>query len=138
MPFQYTLANLLAENDSALAVLFLDETGETVGFEATEHAPFEMKLAGAYVGICLRRLSGLLDHARFGRTELLHIEKADLLIHATPLPDDYYLVLIQRHPARVAKARQSLRKARLEIAREVFGQEIETPPRGRRRDKRGQ
>ena len=37
MPFQYTLANLLAENEGALGVLFLDETGETVDLACAEY-----------------------------------------------------------------------------------------------------
>ena len=30
MPFQYVLANLLAKNEGAVGVLFLDDSGETI------------------------------------------------------------------------------------------------------------
>lgn len=120
MPFQYTLANLLARNERALAVLFLDETGETVDFACADQAPFQMKLAGAYVGIYLRHLAGALRSSELGRTEILYIERDDLQLHAAPLPDGYYLVLVQRQPALVAKARETLLSARDEIAREIF------------------
>jgi hypothetical protein len=120
MPFQYTLANLLARNDRAIAVLFLDETGETVDFACSEQTPFQMKLAGAYVGIYLRQLIEVFGQGDFGRAELLHIEKDDIQLHAAPLPDGYYLVLVQKQPALVARARQSLLDARDEIAREIF------------------
>lgn len=120
MPFQYTLANLLAHNDGAIAVLFLDETGETVDLTNTEFQPFQMKIAGAYVGIYLRQLASMLSQADLGTTEVLHIEKSDMHLYATPLPEGYYLVLIQRRPALVAQARISLLAARDEIAREIF------------------
>ena len=120
MPFQYTLANLLASNDGAIAVLFLDETGETVDFACADHTPFQMKLAGAYVGIYLRQLNEVLRGGALGAAEILHIEKGDVQLHAAPLPDGYYLVMVQQQPALVARARETLLKARTEIAREIF------------------
>ena len=87
MPFQYTLANLLAGNDGALAVLFLDETGETVDLTCADIQPFQMKIAGAYVGIYLRQLATVLEGADLGEAEILHIEKHDLHLYATPLPE---------------------------------------------------
>ena len=122
MPFQYALANLLASNDGAIAVLFLDETGETVDFACADHTPFQMKLAGAYVGIYLRQLNEVLRAGAFGAAEILHIEKGDVQLHAAPLPDGYYLVMVQQQPALVARARETLLKARTEIAREIFGE----------------
>ncbi len=120
MPFQYTLANLLADNDGAIAALFLDETGETVDLACAGIQPFQMKIAGAYVGIYLRQLAVLFDGADLGRTEILHIEKNDIHLYATPLPEGYYLVLIQRRPALVARARTTLLRARDEITRAIF------------------
>lgn len=120
MPFQYTLANLLANNDGAIAVLFLDETGETVDFACAEQTPFQMKLAGAYVGIYLHQLAGLLESVELGDAEILHIEREDIHIYASPLPYGYYLVLVQRRPALVARARETLIVARDEITREIF------------------
>lgn len=120
MPFQFTLANLLADNDGAVAVLFLDETGETVDLACADVQPFQMKIAGAYVGIYLRQLATLLGGADLGETEVLHIEKHDLHLYATPLPEGYYLVLVQRRPALVARARSTLLRARDEITREIF------------------
>lgn len=54
MPFQYILANLLAHNDGAVGVLFLDDTGETVDFACSDYSPYQMRVVGAYVGIYLR------------------------------------------------------------------------------------
>ena len=120
MPFQYTLANLLAANRGALAVLFLDETGETVDLACADFTPYEMKIVGAYFGIYMRQISEVLSDADFGDTDVLHIERDDLHFFAAALPDGYYLVLVQQRPALVAQARRSLAIACQEITREIF------------------
>lgn len=120
MTFQFTLANLLAKNEGALAVLFLDETGEAVDVAVSEFTPYQMKIVGAYVGIYIRQLSSVFETAGLGDTQFLHIEKDDLNLYATSLPDGYYLVLVQRRPALVATARKTLAEARDEITRSIF------------------
>lgn len=120
MPFQYTLANLVAANEGTIAVLFLDETGETVDLACADYTPFEMKITGAYLGIYLRQLAILKESGVIGPTELLHIEKDEIHLFAAPLADGYYLALIQRRPAVVARTLRSLRSARDEIVREIF------------------
>lgn len=120
MSFQYTLANLLADNRGALAVLFLDETGETVDLACAEYTPYEMKIVGAYVGIYLRQMGTVLESAAFGTPEVMHIEKDGVHFFASPLPDGYYLVLVQRRPALTARSRRTLLEARDEITREIF------------------
>ncbi|MDX1631402.1 MAG: hypothetical protein R3234_06055 [Thermoanaerobaculia bacterium] len=119
MPFQYILANLLAETE-AVGVLFLDETGETVDVSCSEFTPYEMRIVGAYLGIYLRQLGGFLEDQRAGRPELIHIEKEKLHIYAMALPEDYYLVLVQRPPALVGHARLQLQRAARELERELF------------------
>lgn len=121
MPFQYTLANLLARNEDALAVLFLDETGEAVDVACADFTPYQMKIVGAYVGIYLRQMAGVFTREGFGTPQFMHIEKDGLHLYASSLPDGYYLVLVQRRPAMVARARTTLESARDEIAREIFG-----------------
>ncbi len=123
MPFQYILANLLAKNEGALAVLFIDEVGETVDLACSEFTPYDMKVLGAYVGIYQRQLAELLGRSKLGEFQLLHIEKDAIHLYATPLPDGYCLVLVQRRPGLVARARETIQAARGEIAREIFGQE---------------
>jgi hypothetical protein len=120
MPFQYTLANLVADNEGTIGVLFLDETGETVDLACAEFTPFEMKIVGAYLGIYLRQLGILAESKVIGPAELLHIEKEEIHLFAAPLADGYYLALIQRRPAVVARTLRSLRAARDEIVREIF------------------
>ena len=51
---------------------------------------------------------------------MIHIEKEKLHIYATPLPDEYYLVLVQRPPAVVAHAQRCLVRAAKELERTLF------------------
>lgn len=120
MPFQYILANLLAKNEGAQAVLFIDETGETVDLACTDFTPYQMKVVGAYVGIYIRQLDDFLKNNSLGATELLHIQKKKLDLLAAPLPDGYFLALVQRRPAFLARSKTTLLDARDELEREVF------------------
>ena len=120
MPFQYVLANLLADHPDAVGVLFIDDTGETVDFACSDGSPFEMQLLGAYLGIYLRQVESIVTGADLGSIRWLHVERRKRHLHVTVLPDGYYLVLVQRHPAQVGSARESLRRAAIELAREVF------------------
>lgn len=119
--FQYVLANLLANNEDCLGVLFLDATGETVDMACAGLGPYEMRVAGAYLGIYLRQLRKLLAVHRLGQAELVHIEKSGTHVFAVPLPDGYFLAMIQRQPALVARSRASLEEAVRQLEREIFG-----------------
>jgi hypothetical protein len=104
MPFQYILANLLARSQ-AVGVLFLDNTGETVDVACSDFTPYEMRVLGAYLGIYLKQVGTSLESWRMGEPKMIHIEKERLHIYAQPLPEGYYLVLVQRRPALVGRAR---------------------------------
>lgn len=120
MPFQYVLANLLADEPDAVGVLFLDDAGETVDFACADESPYEMQLLGAYLGIYLRQVNRIVTSANLGALRWFHIERRNRHFHVTVLPDGYYLVLVQKHPARIATARENLRRAAVQLAREVF------------------
>jgi hypothetical protein len=121
MVFQYVLANLLANNDHALGALFLDGSGETVDLACgTDFTPYEMRVIGAYLGIYLRQLDRVLANNDLGEARMIHIEKKSLHIYVVPLPDGYHLALVQRHPALVARARESLNEAVEQLKRELF------------------
>lgn len=120
MPFQYILANLLAQNDGSIGVLFLDGDGETVDLACSEYTPYQMKVVGAYLGIYLRQLGALVKEHNAGSVDIVHLERAKVHIHAVPLPDGYYLVLVQRPPALVARARHSLREAARQLTVALF------------------
>jgi hypothetical protein len=119
--FQYVLGNLLAANEGAVGVLFLDGTGETVDLACSDFGHYEMRVIGAYLGIYLRQLDRFLTGgADLGRPRMIHIEKQAVHIYAMPLPDGYYLALVQRHPALVARARKTLEQAVDQLRRELF------------------
>ncbi len=118
--FQYVLANLIANNDDCLGVLFLDAGGETVDLASSGLAPYEMRVLGAYLGIYLRQLEKVFAHNHLGEPHLVHIEKSAVHIYAVPLPDGYYLAMVQRQPALVARARASLEEAVRQLSRELF------------------
>lgn len=120
MAFQYILANLLADTEDAVGVLFLDPTGETVDLACSEFTPYEMRVIGAYLGIYLRHLDKVMKLNHLGDSKLIHIEKRQVHIHAMPLPDGYYLAVVQRHPAQVALARGRMLAAGEQLRRELF------------------
>ena len=118
--FQYVLANLLANNDHALGALFLDDNGETVDLACAGYTPYQMRVVGAYFGIYLRQIEKVLTATEVGQPRMIHIEKKVVHIYAMPLPDGYYLVLVQRHPALVARARATMTEAAAQLTRELF------------------
>jgi hypothetical protein len=118
--YQYVLANLLANNPDCLGVLFLDSGGETVDLACSGLSPYEMRVLGAYLGIYLRQLEKVVTGNQLGRPLLVHIEKSAAHIYALPLPDGYYLVMVQRQPAVVALTRASLEEAARQLVRELF------------------
>ncbi|MFP3940716.1 MAG: hypothetical protein ACLF0P_10445 [Thermoanaerobaculia bacterium] len=120
MPFQYILANLLANVEGAVGVLFLDDSGETVDLSCSEYTPYQMRVLGAYLGIYMRQLEKILEGNRLGAPRSIHIEKDALHVYAAPLPDGYYLVLVQRQPAVAAAAQRALETAADELEEHLF------------------
>ena len=120
MPFQYVLANLLAEHPDALGVIFLDDAGETIDLASVEYAPFDLQIIGAYLGIYLRQLSGITQPASLGSPEFMHFELEKAHLYVMTLPDGYYLAMLQKTPALLSVARRTLARAAEELRREVF------------------
>ncbi len=120
MPFEYLLADLLSRVDGALGVLFLDDSGETVDLACAEASPYQMRVVGAYAGIYLRQMAEFLRASGQGEPRWLHVEKEDLHLYAAPLPDGYYVVLVQRAPALTGRARRLLEQTRDQLGRELF------------------
>lgn len=120
MPFQYILANVLAQNDDAVGVLFLDDSGETVDVACASMSPDDMKLLGAYVGIYLRQVERFLAAEEHGAVRWLQIDDRDLNVYTVPLTEGYHLVLAQRSPSLTAVARRTLEEAREALVRELF------------------
>lgn len=121
MPIHYILANLLAKDENAAGVLFLDDSGETVDLACSDFTPYQMRLVGAYVGIYLKQLSKISREHDLGNAVRVHVEQDEVHIHAQALPEGYYLVLVQRRPGMVAQARRALEQAADELVHEFFG-----------------
>ncbi|MCP4201391.1 MAG: hypothetical protein GY769_05585 [bacterium] len=120
MPFNYVLADLLARVPGAVAVAFLDDSGETIEVATTDYSPEELKIFGAYFGISLRQARTLLEPTELGDPDLIHLRQGDVNVHAVCLPDEYYLVLLQSSPASTGVARRYLKSAVADLERELF------------------
>ena len=121
MPYHYILANLLAVNDGAAGVLFLDDTGETIDLACADREPEEMRVLGAYLGIYLRAVERVAADGALGEPRLIHLERGGLHVYTVPLPDGYHVALVQRQPALVGRALRSLQAAAAQLERDVFG-----------------
>ena len=120
MPFHYVLADLLARVPGAVAVVFIDDSGEAIDVATTRYSPDELKIFGAYFGIGLSQVRLLLGRTRLGEPELVHLRHEKMSVHAICLPDGYFLVLLQSFPASTGLARRHLRSAVTDLGRELF------------------
>lgn len=120
MPFHYVLADLLAQVPGAVAVLFLDDSGETIDVATTDHSPEDLKIFGAYVGIGLRQARALLENTVLGEPAMVHLRHGRAHVHTVCLPDGYFLVLLQSSPASAGLARRRMRIAVADLVRELF------------------
>lgn len=120
MPFRYVLADLLARVPGAVAVVFLDDTGETIDLETTEYSAEELKVFGAYFGISLRHVRSFFAPTLLGEPELIHLRQGGVNVHAVCLPDEYYVVLLQSSAASTGIARRLLMNAVTDLERELF------------------
>jgi hypothetical protein len=120
MPYEYILANLLSKVDGAVGVLFLDDSGETVDLACSDYTPYQMRVLGAYLGIYMRQLQKVLEGNDLGEPGMIHIERASLHIYAQPLPEGFYLVLVQRQPAVTVLAERRLQAAAVQLEKHLF------------------
>ena len=120
MPFQYILANLLAESPNAVAVMFLDDAGETVELATSEYAPFDVQIVGAYLGIYLRQTQAAFEAAGLGSPKAMHIQHADLHIHLRTLPEGYFLAMVHKGCGLPARGRHRVERAARELTSELF------------------
>lgn len=120
MPFQFVLHDLLAEIEGAVAVLFIDDEGETVELVCAGIEPDEARLAGAYLGISLRAVGDMVREHALGEARIVHIERGPLHIFLRPLPEGYFLALLQRRPSLAARTRARLSSAGEKLGRQLF------------------
>ena len=120
MPFHYVLADLLAKVPGAVAVVFIDDTGETIDVATTGYSPEELKIFGAYFGIGLGQARLLLENAQLGAPVSIHLRHEKTSVDAICLPDGYFLVMLRSSPALAGLARRHMRRAVADLERELF------------------
>ena len=120
MPYEYILADLLAEAEDALGVVFVDDEGETVDVASRRLSREELRTVGAYLGIYVRRAVSLAAASRLGRPRLLIVERDSIQVLASALSGGYCLALVQNRPAGVGRAARALRRAAADLEREVL------------------
>ena len=122
MPYQYIVANLLAEVDTALGVLFVDEEGEAVDVATRDPEDLDLEITAAYVGIYLRRVVSLAEERRLGVPRVLFIERPKMSILACALSGGYCLGLVLKTTTGLGGATRSLERASVDMEREVLGE----------------
>ncbi len=122
MPYQYILANLLADVDEALGVVFVDEEGETVDIAARQVAGIDLRLTAAYLGIYAQRVVSLTLEHKLGPPSLLFIERRGLTILASTLSGGYCVGVVQGSSRAVGRTIHCLRKAAADLDREVLSE----------------
>jgi len=122
MPYQYILANLLAEVDTALGVLFVDDEGETVDMATRDPEDLDLEITGAYLGIYLRRVVSLAQERELGRPRVLFVERPRMTVLASALSGGYSLALVLRTATGLGSSTRSLLRAAADMEREVLGE----------------
>ena len=103
-----------------MAVIFLDDAGETIDLASVEYAPFDLQIIGAYLGIYLRQIGQVTQQTSLGSPRFVHFELEKAHLYLMTLPDGYYLAMVQRTPTLLGTARRSLSRAAEQLRREVF------------------
>ncbi len=120
MPYQYILANLLADAEEALGVVFVDEEGEIVDFAAKQDSEVDFQLMGAYLGIYAQRVVSLAREEELGQPQLLYIDCQGLTILVSSLSGGYSLGVVQDSSTGLGRISRSLERAAADLEREVL------------------
>lgn len=118
--FRYILDELLVTTRGALAALFLDWEGETVGLvcdrDLDDH---NLRILGAYQGIFLSRLRDLCKQADAGEPLRFKVEYAESMVLSYDVKDGYYVVLLVDKTANEGLAWKQLRMCREKLMAEM-------------------
>lgn len=118
--FQLILNELLATTRGALAALFVDYEGETVGIvcdrDLDDHA---LRILGAYQVIFMDKLRTLCANAGAGQPLRFKIEFAETLVLSCDVKDGYYVVLFADATANEGTAWRKLDRCRERLIAEM-------------------
>ena len=120
MPYQYILANLLAEAEHSVGVVFVDEEGETVDASAQSSTDVDLRVTAAYLGIYARHVVSLTRDFGLGSPRLLYVERNGLTVLACVLRAGYVLGLVQHGTNGVGAAERSVLRAAEDLERTVL------------------
>jgi predicted regulator of Ras-like GTPase activity (Roadblock/LC7/MglB family) len=118
--FRLILDELLVTTRGALAALFLDYEGETVGLvcdrDLNDH---NLRILGAYQGIFLSQLRDLCKQVEAGEPERFKVEYSDTTVLSYDVKDGYYVVLLVDKTANEGLAWKQLRVCREKLLGEM-------------------
>ncbi len=120
MALQQILGNLIAEVEDAIGAAFVDDGGETVDIVCAGLTPYKMKIIAAYFGIYVKKVLKMSEESLLGTPKVIIVDEGNVRVYVAFLPDEYFLLLIQRRPAIQARAKEALTNAVKEIKEEFF------------------
>ncbi len=120
MPYQYILANLLAEVDDVVGIVFVDDEGETVDVAGGPNAEVDLRLLGAYLGIYAQRAAEMVESLDLGEPRVLFVEREGMILLARALSGGYCLGLVQSTKRNLGRSARSLERAAEDLEREVL------------------
>lgn len=120
MPYQYILANLLAEAEEAVGVVFVDDEGETVDVAVRGASQVDLRVTGAYLGIYMKRVVSLADETELGQPRLLYVQRHGLTILASALSGGYALAVVHNSGRGIGRSSFSLLRAAEDMERTVL------------------
>jgi predicted regulator of Ras-like GTPase activity (Roadblock/LC7/MglB family) len=105
-PTEFTriLERLIELEPAVLAAVLVDNDGEAVDF-AGALAPFDAKIAGAYLRLVLEETTGMSARAKVGRLTQVVVRSVRRSFLARPLDDGYALVLVLKRQGFAISAR---------------------------------
>jgi hypothetical protein len=141
---QAVLDAFCAETPEAIGAVVCDDEGETVvsalgaavvprdaDVRAREHVPrsmtlhmpvgeFLVRLVGAEVCAVLRALDRTSRWGAAGPVRVVHLAYREVELLSRTLPEDYYLVVVLRHPRVVGAVRRRVEAAARVLARDIL------------------
>lgn len=115
-----TLTRALSDDPTAVAILFLDDTGEVIDSAHADGLSHDLSVIGAYLEIHLRKLRDVALEWDNERSNFIHFEKGQYQYMAVPLPEGYFLVIVHGRPAVVARGRRALSNTVEAVTQEFF------------------
>lgn len=119
--FNTILGRLVSSSPGAKGAVLADEEGETVDFFSRDLDPEELKLAAAYMGILLNRVSSTATVERGGGLQELWLKCTQTSFVSRPLGSGYQITVVLNPVATLPKLFQAMDQAMAELRVEAGG-----------------